>query len=147
MVKRINRQRHSRAVKQIIDGVVFDSGMEADRYRELVLLEEAGQIVNLVCHPRFDLIVGGFWVGHITLDFGYHDIAGCVVEDVKGRVFRDFPLRRNLFKACYPDIKFLVVKRDKVIEVKLKTKEEKEKARRKYERVRRIKEEGSKSRR
>jgi hypothetical protein len=41
-----------------IDRYVFDSIAEGRRYRELALLEKAGEITNLELQPRFLLIEG-----------------------------------------------------------------------------------------
>ena len=45
-----------KAKKTIVDGIEFDSKKEADRYRELVLLERAGQIQNLRRQVKYVLI-------------------------------------------------------------------------------------------
>ena len=45
-----------KAKKTIVDGIEFDSKHEADRYRELVLLERAGQIQNLRRQVKYILI-------------------------------------------------------------------------------------------
>ena len=45
---------HSR--KQTIDGYVFASKREAQRYSELKMLEKAGEISNLELQKRFELI-------------------------------------------------------------------------------------------
>ena len=51
---------HSRskykAKKTIVDGIEFDSKKEAERYRELVLLERAGQIQNLRRQVKYVLL-------------------------------------------------------------------------------------------
>ena len=39
-----------------VDGIVFDSKKEANRYRELKLLEDAGEIINLQRQVKFLLI-------------------------------------------------------------------------------------------
>ena len=45
--------------KVIVDGITFDSRREARRYRELKLLERAGQIQNLELQKEFELIQQG----------------------------------------------------------------------------------------
>lgn len=42
--------------KTIVDGIEFDSKREADRWRELKLLEIAGAITNLQRQVKFELI-------------------------------------------------------------------------------------------
>ena len=92
-----------------VDGKRFDSLAEARRFRELVLLERAGEIATLMVHPRFELLPGfrlpdGKWESavHYTADFSYQDRSAgrCVVEDVKGGPATQttaFRLRRKLF--------------------------------------------------
>lgn len=103
-----------RAIPEFVDGITFPSKKEAKRYRELKLLERAGEISGLTLHPVYVLIVNGKKVGRYTPDFLYHELikknhsakGKLVVEDVKGYAARDFPLRRNLFCALNPDIEF-----------------------------------------
>lgn len=44
------------AVKTEVDGIKFDSKREASRYQELRLLEQAGEITNLLLQVPFELI-------------------------------------------------------------------------------------------
>ena len=54
----VARQRPKyRAVPTVIDGIRFASKAEARRYGELRLLEQAGEIRDLVRQPRFALYV------------------------------------------------------------------------------------------
>lgn len=87
----------------MVDGVRFASKREAARYRELRLLEKAGDIWDLELQPRFPLYApstscylrraleastngGLFKLGEYRGDFKYHDRSNkpYVVEDVKG---------------------------------------------------------------
>jgi len=78
------------AVKQVVDGITFDSKREAERYGELKNLERAGLISDLELQPRFALQGTS---GPLTADDGrqlfyYADFryrAGDedVIEDVK----------------------------------------------------------------
>jgi hypothetical protein len=93
-----------RNVKKMVDGILFDSTKEARRYVELVLLQKAGVITNLLVHPRFDLIASnGEIVGHYTADFEYYDASGRIVEDVKSDASRTtaYELRKRLVRACH----------------------------------------------
>ncbi len=56
-----------------IDGKRFDSQAEATRFRELQLLERAGEIEVLLHHPRFALVVNGVKIGTYEADAGYID--------------------------------------------------------------------------
>lgn len=88
-------------------GRTFDSKAEHRRWEYLVLLEKGGEIRNLQCQVRFELIPalakpsGGmerptFYVA----DFVYEAMDGRrwirVVEDVKGAVTPEFRLKRKL---------------------------------------------------
>lgn len=102
------------------DGIQFDSLMEAERYRDLKLLQQAGVISELEIHPEFVLIepfkkFGKRKRGHkYKADFMYRDEHGqLIVEDVKGYIARDFPLRRTLFDSKFPDIVLKVVTKDR----------------------------------
>ena len=78
-----------------MDGVVFDSLAELRRYRELKLLQRAGQIKDLRAHVKYPMAVNGQAITSYEADFVYTDLAKnesypvgrgrTVVEDVKGR--------------------------------------------------------------
>lgn len=90
------------AVKTTVDGITFHSLKEANRYRELELLQRAGKIARLKLQPRFSLFVTedayrnghGFQeprdieIGAYVADFEYDELSveatRRVVEDVKG---------------------------------------------------------------
>ncbi|MCM3130966.1 MULTISPECIES: DUF1064 domain-containing protein [unclassified Paenibacillus] len=114
MIRKTNKYG---AKQTIIDNITFDSKMEAQRYAHLCMLQRAGLISELENHPEFVLIepftkLGKKKRGHkYKADFMYLDEHGQrIVEDVKGFVARDFPLRRTLFDSKYPDLLLKVVK-------------------------------------
>ena len=84
----------------------FDSIAEKDRYIELSIMERAGQISNLKCHPRYDLIPTQRIPGKPTLrshrytaDFEYVRDGELTIEDVKSeftRLERDYIINRKL---------------------------------------------------
>ncbi len=104
-----------RNVKTEIDGIVFDSRKEANRYRELRLLEKAGEIQGLVVQPCFVITVNGSKVCSYKADFRYEQInrgkdglrvhgLTNVVEDVKSEATRRLPvyrLKKKLLKAVH----------------------------------------------
>lgn len=94
-----------------IDGIRFDSKAEARRYDELKLLLAAGEITDLKTHPRFEIWRKNASVIHYEADFSYFDPAygENVVEDVKGVKTSVYRLKRKMFLAMYPDIKFVEV--------------------------------------
>ena len=84
----------------------FDSVAEGDRYMELLVMQKAGLIQNLKCHPQFALIPSQKVPGHqsfrahrYTADFEYDRDGKHVVEDVKSvrtREERDYIINRKL---------------------------------------------------
>lgn len=71
-----------------VDGIQFDSMTEARRYGNLKLLQMAGEISGLVCHPKVVLIVGPPEIAW-RLDFSYQEGGRTVLEDSKARPATD----------------------------------------------------------
>lgn len=98
-----------KAKKVTIDGFTFDSLREGVRYRELRLLERAGEITNLELQPEFPLYCGlnpvKFESGRAAkykADFRYEELSGKIrVEDVKGFDTGVSKLKRAMVKAHY----------------------------------------------
>ena len=65
------RGKQARPKRVEIDGYTFASQAEARRYGELKLLEKAGEIRDLVVHPRLHLNIKGKDLGEVELDFSY----------------------------------------------------------------------------
>lgn len=109
-----------------VDGIKFDSVKESNRYRELKLLEKAGEIAGLQLQVKYLLIPSQF--GRVTdarrpggtkrvclerevsyyADFVYKDADGnLVVEDVKGyrdpasAAYAKFVIKRKLMLERY----------------------------------------------
>ena len=97
-----------------IDGITFDSKKEANRYRELKLLEKVGEISNLVLQPVYVLLESfehkGEKIRAIKYlgDFEYVDskTGSKVLEDTKGFKTKDYLIKVKLLKNKYPDIDF-----------------------------------------
>lgn len=90
------------AVPTVVDGIRFASKGEAARYRELKLLELAGEIACLELQPRYPLVVNGVKIGEYRADFRYAEHgAGVIVEDFKGVRTPVYRLKRLLVKALY----------------------------------------------
>ena len=95
---------------------VFDSIAESKRYKELALLEKAGQIKGLELQPKF-LLQEGFKKNGKTYrkieyiaDFMYIENGKVIIEDVKGMETDVFKLKRKLFEYKYPDFELKIVK-------------------------------------
>lgn len=106
-------KRYKHVKKQVIDGITFDSGREAERYLELKLLAKAGEISCLHAHDehcRFPIVIGGVKVLYpngrqvvYSADFYYFDrkLGYMVVEDVKMKNHRTdtYKLKRAMMLA------------------------------------------------
>jgi hypothetical protein len=86
------------AKKTVLDGLVFDSRMEADRWTVLRLLEKQGMIKDLSRQVRFEIIpkTPRNRAHSYTADFVYYENGRMIVEDVKGARTRDYILRRDI---------------------------------------------------
>lgn len=98
------------AVPTVVDGIRFASKAEAKRWKELLLLERAGQITRLRRQPRFDLVVRNEKVGTYVGDFGYGTSACDVIEDVKGVATPVFKLKWAICRLLYPSISWRIVR-------------------------------------
>lgn len=108
---------HSRKVT--VDGVTFDSQKEYRRFRELCLLEKAGQITDLQRQVKFVLIPaqyepdtigkrGGRKRGKLIerecsyiADFTYTEDGKQVVEDTKGYKTTEYIIKRKMMLHKY----------------------------------------------
>lgn len=92
-----------------VDGIIFDSRREANRYKELMLLAQAGEINNIERQKRFELIpkqkdANGRVVRACSYvaDFVYLDKEGRqVVEDVKGMRTDVYKIKKKLMLYVY----------------------------------------------
>lgn len=102
--------------KTQVDMYVFDSAKEAQRYRELKLLEKVGEISNLKLQPRF-LLQESFKKNGTTYrkieyvaDFKYIESGKTIVEDVKGLQTDVFKIKHKLFEKKYPELELRIIK-------------------------------------
>ena len=115
------------ANKTVIDGIVFDSKREAQRYQQLKLMVKAGVISNLKRQVKYELVPAQYIDGKCveraityTSDFEYDEmvpaslrvrtvmaddsikIAGRhIVEDVKGVRTKEYVIKRKLMLHKY----------------------------------------------
>lgn len=95
-------------IKTTIDGITFDSMLEAQRWCELRLLERAGEIKNLQRQVVFELQPSyrknGKTIRPINYiaDFVYEEDGGLIVEDTKGFRTQEYMLKKKLFEYRYP---------------------------------------------
>lgn len=85
-----------------VDGIIFDSKKEANRYKELKLLELTGKIKNLQRQVSFELIPAFSLDGkryrslNYIADFVYEEGNKQVVEDVKGARTDVYRIKKKL---------------------------------------------------
>ncbi len=92
------------ATATVVDGIRFDSKLEARRWGELKLLEKGKLIADLERQVRIDLhAMGGTKICVYVADFRYFDMenGGVVVEDCKGFKTDVYKLKAKWFKAEY----------------------------------------------
>ena len=94
--------------KIVANGIEFDSKAEHDRYLELLIMQRAGLISELECHPSYEVLPKqetpkgkhNFRPVVYTPDFRYKDKDGKeIVEEVKSEYTRkekDYVIRRKL---------------------------------------------------
>lgn len=89
--------------KVTIGGIAFDSQREAYRWRELALLQKAGQITDLQRQVKYELIPAQKTNGKVVeractyiADFVYKENGNTVVEDTKGFKTKDYIIKRKL---------------------------------------------------
>lgn len=86
-----------------VAGFRFDSKREAERWRELCLLEAAGQIADLRRQVRYRIEINCVTVTTYVADFVYRDVATneTVVEDAKGYRTDVYKLKQKLMRAVH----------------------------------------------
>jgi hypothetical protein len=118
------KQSKYKNTKVEIDGIKFDSKKEAQRWRELKLLEQAGKISNLKRQIPYVLQEkyrrkDGKTVQAIkyVVDFEYTEEGKTVVEDVKGYdkkkgtfiITKDARLKHKMFEFRYRDVELRLI--------------------------------------
>jgi hypothetical protein len=101
MASRYNKYN---AKKTTIDNIVFDSKLESARYKQLKLLEQAGEIRNLRLQIKIPLEVNDRIVCSYICDFLYIEKNKLVIEDVKGVQTDVFKIKWKLLQALYSDL-------------------------------------------
>ena len=89
--------------KAMHDGIEFDSIKERDRYKDLLLLEQACEIAHLRRQVTFPLYVNGKLICSYKADFVYVDLklGREVVEDSKGFRTKEYRIKAKLFAALH----------------------------------------------
>ena len=85
--------------KTEIDGKVFDSQGEGNRYFQLRILQRAGHIKDLKCQVKFELEINGVKICNYIADFTYLEDGRYVVEDFKGMRTQVYKIKKRLMYA------------------------------------------------
>ena len=99
-------------IKTTVDGIVFDSKAEAQRWQQLKILEKVGQIGNLRRQVKYVLIPTQKVNGKVIerecsyyADFCYFRNGELIAEDVKGyrkgTAYQLFAIKRKLMLEKY----------------------------------------------
>jgi hypothetical protein len=109
----MNRRNKHNARSTRIDGIYFPSQLEANRYKELKLLEKAGEIEQLVVHPRYPIVIKDQHICFVVLDFAYWDFKKReqIHLDTKGWQTSESKLRHKLWEAFYAPDKITIVRK------------------------------------
>lgn len=89
-----------------VDGVKFQSKKEAGRWKDLLMLEAAGEITDLKRQFPIKCRVNGTLICSLVTDFSYYcrQRKNLIFEDVKGYkggpAYAMFKLKQKLVKAC-----------------------------------------------
>lgn len=100
----MKRSRHKyRAKAEIVDGIRFPSKKQANRYRELKLMEKAGEILELQLEPSWSFVLNSVKICTYRADFKYFKApwGETVIEDVKGYKTPIYRLKKKMMKAFY----------------------------------------------
>lgn len=106
--------------KIIVDGIEFDSKLEANRYCQLRILEKAKEIKNLRRQVEY-IIQEGFKKNNKTIrpikyvaDFVYYDLKKkkIIIEDTKGYKNEVYKIKKKIFEYKYPDLEITEIRRE-----------------------------------
>lgn len=106
---------HNKKVE--VDGIEFDSQREANRYCELKIFFQLGEITDLELQPEFLLQEGFRKNGKryrkivYRADFRYRVVSSreVIVEDSKGYRTEVFRIKQKLFEERYPGLNLRLV--------------------------------------
>ncbi len=90
------------AVKTVVDGIVFHSKKEANRYVSLKILRKAGHISDLKLQFPYVFSIAGKKIFTYYADFVYTNQTGLtVVEDVKGMRTPLYKLKKKIIETYH----------------------------------------------
>lgn len=108
--------------KTQVNAYVFDSALEARRYRQLEIMQRAGEIKDLKMQVKYELqeafTKNNKHYRAITYiaDFVYYDnrTKKIIVEDTKGIKTDVFKIKQKMFEKKYPELELRIITKDEV---------------------------------
>lgn len=104
-MKKFKNKYHNNKTK--VDGIIFDSRKEADRWFQLQFLLKANKISDLKRQVKFELIKTHYYgkecirgCSYIA-DFVYFEDGVKVVEDTKGYKTPEYKIKKKIFLEKY----------------------------------------------
>lgn len=106
--------------KIVIDGIEFDSRLEANRYCQLKILERAREIKDLRRQVEF-IIQPSYKKNNKTIraikyiaDFVYYDVKKkkTIIEDTKGFKNEVYRIKKKIFEYKYPELEIVEIRRE-----------------------------------
>jgi hypothetical protein len=89
---------------------LHDSKFEASHCDKLLFLVRAKEIISYEIQKRFPLHVNHFFICNHIVDFLVHlEDDQMRVEETKGAKTKDWVIKKKLFEAIYPNIKYVVI--------------------------------------
>jgi hypothetical protein len=113
-----NKYRVSNKADRTLDGIVFASKLEMNRYSFLMLMQKSKKIKNLELQPPF-ILCDSFYVRgkkhrglKFTADFAYDRVSDNqhIIEDCKGYPSRDYIVRLAWFLSKGLKLEFHEIK-------------------------------------
>ena len=111
MGNRHHKYNVSEVGQRTVDGIVFHSKKEANRYMELKLLQSQGLIYGLELQPKFSWETTYSANGRsltrqhsYRADFSYYDcveISRAIIEDVKGYRTAEYKRKKKIVEHLY----------------------------------------------
>lgn len=108
----MSNSKYNNKIKYV-DGIRFDSQLEADRYCHLLILQRAGELSDLKLQVPYELIPkqDGQQACIYKADFTYIVKGKLIVEDVKGHKTEVYNIKKKLMQYVY-GIKIKEVKKE-----------------------------------
>jgi hypothetical protein len=87
------------AKKTCVDGITFDSLLEARYYKKLKLLKNAGEVLFFIRQPQFDISGGTKYRADFLIFWKDETVT---IEDCKGMMTKDFIKAKKQVESIYP---------------------------------------------